>query len=68
MTWGWFFLVALGVAFFYSQVLHNKADSPLVHEEVRKDSRKQGRQTEKVFFALLGIAIVLWFLGVIVGA
>lgn len=68
MTWGWFFLIAIGATFFYSQVLHNKADNPLVHEEVRKDSRQQGRQAEKIFFALLGIAIVLWFLGVIVGA
>jgi hypothetical protein len=67
MTWGWFFLIAIAVAFFYSQVLHNKADSPLVHEEVRKYSRKQGRQTEKIFFALLGIALVLLFIGVIDG-
>lgn len=67
MTLGWFILIAIGVAFVYSQVLHNKADNPLAHDEVRKDSRNQGRQTEKIFFALLGIALVLWFIGVFDG-
>lgn len=67
MTWGWFFLIAIGFAFFYSQSLHNKADDPRIHDAIRDDSRKSGHKFEVTFFILVGIAIFLYFIGVISG-
>jgi hypothetical protein len=55
----------IAVAFLLSQKFHNKADDVRLHEEVRADSRNEGRKTEKIFFAILGFAIVLYLTGTI---
>lgn len=55
----------IAVAFLLSQKFHNKADDVRLPEEVRVDSRREGRNTEKIFFVLLGLAILLWFIGAI---
>ena len=53
------------VAFLLSQKFHNKADDVRLPEEVRVDSRREGRNTEKIFFVLFGLAILLWLIGAI---
>jgi hypothetical protein len=55
----------IAVTFLLSQKFHNKADDIRLPEEVRADSRKEGRKTEKIFFAILGFAIVLYLTGII---
>jgi hypothetical protein len=62
---GWFILGALIVAFVYAQSFHNKADNVRVNDVVRDDSRRMGHNSEKVVFALIALAVILWLIGAI---
>lgn len=61
----WFILGALIVAFIYSQSFHNKADDVRINDVIRDDSRRMGHNSEKVVFALIVLAIILWLVGAI---
>lgn len=56
-------LGGIAIAFFLAQSFHNKANDVRLHDAVRDDSRKVGHKSEKVFFVLLGIGILLWLIG-----
>ena len=56
-------LGGIAVAFFLAQSFHNKADNVRLNDAVRDDSRNVGHKSEKVFFILVGVGILLWLIG-----